>query len=135
MSDTGPQRPAQGPSPSQLRLIRMALLGPVILFGAFVAVNVSREPPRAPEMGRSLVLVNLAFLVGAALAIMYFQRRHAAEQDPARRSTFNIIAWAIGEATAMFGAVHYLLVGSPIPYLVGLGTMLASFVLVPVRDR
>jgi hypothetical protein len=30
--------------------------------------------------------------------------------------------------------VHYLLVGSPIPYLVGLATMVASFVLVPVRD-
>jgi hypothetical protein len=126
------QRPA--PRPTQLRVIRMALLGPVILFGAYVAFTVSREPPRAPQMAQPLVYVNLAYLVGAALGIMYFQRRHAAERDPGRRATFNIVAWAIGESTALFGAVHYLLVGSPIPYLVGLATMVASFVLVPVRD-
>jgi hypothetical protein len=117
MPDSGPQRP--GARPTQLRLIRMALLGPVILFGAFVTVSVSREPPQAPDM---------------ALGVLYFQRRHAAERDPGRRATFNIMAWAIGESTALFGAVHYLLVGSPIPYLVGLAMMLASFVLVPIRD-
>jgi hypothetical protein len=132
MTDTGPQRP--GPGPAQLRLIRMALLGPVILFGAFVTVSVSREPPRAPDMARPLLYVNMAYLVGAALGVLYFQRRHAAERDPGRRATFNIMAWAIGESTALFGAVHYLLVGSPIPYLVGLAMMLASFVLVPIRD-
>lgn len=132
MTDTGPQRPP--PRPTQLRVIRMALLGPVILFGAYVAYTVSREPPRAPQMGQSLVYVNLAYLIGAALGITYFSRRHAAERDPGRRATFNIVAWAIGESAALFGAVHYLLAGSPIPYLVGLATMVASFVLVPVRD-
>ena len=119
---------------SKLRIIRIALLMPVIVFGVLVNVMVSREPPRAPEMAQSLIYVNIAYLLGAALGIMYFQRRHAAERDPARRATFNIVAWAIGESTALFGAVHYLLVGSPIPYLVGLATMVASFVLVPVRD-
>ncbi|HEY0019858.1 MAG TPA: hypothetical protein VGC13_26395 [Longimicrobium sp.] len=132
MPDNGPRRPGAGPT--QLRVIRMALLGPVILFGAYVAVTVSRNPPQAPELARPLLYVNLAYLVGAALGLLYFQRRHAAERDPARRTTFNIVAWAIGESTALFGAVHYLLVGSPIPYLVGLGMMLASFVLVPIRD-
>jgi hypothetical protein len=132
MPDPGEQVP--GPRPIQLRIIRMALLVPVIAFGVIVNVMVSREPPRAPEMAQPLVYVNMAYLLGAVLAIMYFQRRHAAERDPGRRTTFNIIAWAIGESTALFGAVHYLLVGSPIPYLVGLATMLAAFALVPVRD-
>jgi hypothetical protein len=119
---------------SKLRIIRIALLMPVIVFGVLVNVMVSREPPRAPEMAQSLIYVNIAYLLGAALGIMYFQRRHAAERDPSRRGTFNVVAWAIGESTALFGAVHYMLVGSPIPYLVGLATMLASFALVPVRD-
>lgn len=132
MTDTGPRRP--GASPVQLRVIRMALLGPVILFGAYVAVVVGREPPRAPQMAQPLLYVNLAYLLGGMLGILYFQRRHAAERDPARRTTFNVVAWAIGESAALFGAVHYLLVGTPIPYLVGLGMMLASFVLVPVRE-
>jgi len=131
-TDSEPQRP--GPRPTQLRVIRMALLGPVILFGGIVTVMVGNEPPRAPQMAQPLVYVNMAYLIGAALGIMYFQRRHAAERDASRRTTFNIIAWAIGESAALFGAVHYLLVGSPIPYLVGLATMVASFVLVPVRD-
>ena len=132
MPDPGDQRPP--PRPTQLRIIRMALLAPVIAFGVLVNVMVSQEPPRAPQMAQSLVYVNLAYLLGAVLGIMYFQRRHAAERDPSRRATFNIVAWAIGESTALFGAVHYLLVGSPIPYLVGLATMVASFALVPVRD-
>jgi hypothetical protein len=130
MTDTEPQRPR----PGALRIIRMALLGGVILAGAAVTVMVGQEPPRAPDLARPLVYVNLAYLVGSVLGIMYFQRRHAAERDPSRRATFNIVAWAIGESTALFGAVHYLLVGSPIPYLVGLTTMVAAFVLVPVRD-
>ena len=132
MADNGPQRP--GARPIRLRLIRIALLMPVIVFGVLVAVSVEREPPRAPPLARPMLYVNMAYLVSAAIGVLYFQRRHTAERDPARRATFNIVAWAIGESTALFGAVHYLLVGSPLPYLVGLGMMLASFVLVPVRD-
>lgn len=121
-------------SPAQLRLIRLSLLLTVVIFGVMVGVMVQGKPPRAPELGRPLLLVNLAYLVGAMLGILYFQRRHAAERDRSRRVTFNVVAWALGESTALFGAMHYLLVGSPIPYLVGLAMLLASFVLVPVRD-
>ena len=35
---------------------------------------------------------------------------------------------------AMMGGVHYLLVGNPVPFLVGLVMMIASFVVVPIRD-
>lgn len=129
--DESPQRHA---SPTQLRLIRLSLLLTVMIFGVLVTVMVRNEPPRAPEMARPLQMVNIAYLVGAMVGILYFQRRHAAERDRQRRVTFNVIAWALGESTALFGAVHYLLVGNPIPYLVGLGTLLASFVLVPIRD-
>lgn len=134
MTDSDPQRPPQGASPTQLRLIRMSLLLTVVMVGVVVSVIVQREPPRPTEMARPLLLVNMAYLVGAMIGILYFQRRHAAEAVRQRRVTFNVIAWALGESTALFGAVHYLLVGSPIPYLVGLATLVAAFVLVPVRD-
>ena len=135
MSQTDPRgRPHQGASSTQLRLIRISLLLPVVVFGAVVSVMVQRDPPRAPELARPLLMVNLAYLVGAMVGILYFQRRHAAERDRQRRTTFNVVAWALGESTALFGAVHYLLVGSPLPYLVGLCTLIAAFVLVPVRD-
>ena len=126
--------PGQGPSAVTLRLIRISLLLPVVLFGAVVAFLVQRDGPGAPEAGQVLQYVNIAYLVAAAAGVLYFQRRHAAERDPSRRATLNVIAWALGESTALFGAVHYLLVGSAIPYLVGLAMLVASFVLVPVRN-
>ncbi|HYR08379.1 MAG TPA: hypothetical protein VEQ60_11440 [Longimicrobium sp.] len=129
-----PRGPQQGASPSQLRLIRLSLLLTVLGVGAAVSFMVRSNPPVGTEMARPLLLVNVAYLVGAMMGILYFQRRHAAEPVRQRRVTFNVIAWALGESTALFGAVHYLLIGSPIPYLVGLATLLAAFVLVPVRD-
>lgn len=132
MSDRDPQHP--GATPTQLRLIRMSLLAAVVVTGVMVSVLVQNDPPRAPELARPLLMVNAAYLVGAMAGILYFQRRHAAEPVRQRRVTFNVIAWALGESTALFGAVHYLLIGSPIPYLVGLATLIAAFVLVPVRD-
>jgi hypothetical protein len=135
MNERGNRRtPQQGANRSQLRLIRLSLLLTVVFVGVMVGVMVQNDPPRAAGMARPLQMVNIAYMAGAMLGIMYFQRRHAAERDRRRRVTFNIVAWALGESTALFGAVHYLLVGSPIPYLVGLATLLAAFVLVPVRD-
>lgn len=117
-----------------LRIIRIALLSGMLMFGAIVYLLISREGPRGIESAQALQVVNIAFLIGAAAALLFIQRRHAAEPDPAKRSTLNIIAWAVGETTAMFGGVHYLLVGSPAPYVVGVMMMLASFVLVPIRE-
>ncbi|HEU0076392.1 MAG TPA: hypothetical protein VFQ76_02010 [Longimicrobiaceae bacterium] len=134
MSDTDPYEVRNAPTPTVLRIIRMALLGGVVMFGAVVTYLHSQERPEVPEAAQALQYVNIAFLVMAAAGVMYLQRKHEAERDPARRSTWNIIAWALGEATAMFGGVHYLLSGSPIPYLVGLAMLLASFVLVPIRE-
>ena len=102
-SDEPPQRHA---SPTQLRIIRLSLLLTVVIFGVLVTVMVQNEPPRAPDMARPLQMVNIAYLIGAMAGILYFQRRHAAERDPQRRVTFNVIAWALGESTALFGAVQ-----------------------------
>ncbi|HEU4884378.1 MAG TPA: hypothetical protein VFT45_19130 [Longimicrobium sp.] len=134
MTDRDPQSPHPGAPPTTLRLIRLSLLMGVVVFGAIVSVMVQGNPPRAPEMAQPLLMVNIVYLIGAMAGILYFQRRHAAEPVRQRRVTFNVIAWALGESTALFGAVHYMLMGSPIPYLVGLGMLLAAFALVPIRD-
>lgn len=134
MSDPDPQQPHPGASPTALRMIRMSLLLAVVVTGGLASVMVQGDPPRAPELARPLLMVNLVYLVGAMAGILYFQRRHAAEPVRQRRVTFNVVAWALGESAGLFGAVHYLLVGSPVPWLVGLAVLLAAFVLVPVRD-
>jgi F0F1-type ATP synthase membrane subunit c/vacuolar-type H+-ATPase subunit K len=121
---------------TSLRIVRMALLSGVVVFGAVVTYLVGQDGPRStsPEVRAPLQWVNIGLLIASAAGVLVLQRIHAAERDPAKRQTWNIIAWALGEATAMFGGVHYLLVGSPAPYLVGLAMLVASFVLVPIRD-
>lgn len=126
---------SQLPRATTLRIIRVAFLTGVLMFGGIVFYLTSQQGGGLdPEPADTLQVVNIALLVGAAVGILVIQRRHAAERDPARRSTLNIAAWAMGEATALFGGVHFLLVGSAIPYLVGLGMMIASFVTVPIRE-
>jgi len=127
-------QPRELPPGATLRIIRMAFLGGVVLFGAVVTFLVGRDGPSTPEVAPTMRIMNIVFLAAAALGILWIQRKHAAEQDSVARKPLNIAAWAFGEATALCGAVHYLLVGSPIPYLVGLGMMLAAFALVPIRD-
>lgn len=134
MDEIGTPGAGRGMPPTVLRIVRMAMLAGVVLFGGVVTVLVRNDPPQAPQIARALVYANIAFLVGTAIGLLVLQRRHAAERDPAARTTLNMIAWALGEATALFGGVHYMLVGSPIPFLVGLGMLLASFALVPIRD-
>lgn len=128
-------QPRQLPRSATLRIIRVALLTGVLVFGGIAYyLTGQRGGGMAPENGRVLQIVNIVMLVGAAAGIMVIQRRHLAETDPKKRTTFNIIAWALGEATALFGGVHFMLVGNPIPYLVGLVMMIASFVVVPIRE-
>lgn len=122
------------PRSATLRIIRIALLTGVLMFGGIAYYLTEQNGAMAPENGEALQIVNVVLLVGAAAGILFVQRRHAAERDPARRSTLNITAWAMAEATALFGGVHFMLVGNAIPYLVGLVMMVASFVMVPIRE-
>jgi hypothetical protein len=126
--------PRSLPAAATLRIIRMAFLAGVVTLGAVVMFLVGRDGPSGPEAAGTMRVMNIVFVVAAAAGILWMQRKHAAEQDPSRRTTWNICAWAFGEATALIGAVHYLLVGSPVPYFVGVGMMLASFAMVPIRD-
>ena len=126
---------SQLPRATTLRIIRVSFLASTLLFGGIVFYLTSQQGGgTSPDTADVLQIVNITLLIGAAIGIMIIQRRHAAERDPARRSTLNIAGWAMGEATAMFGGVHFMLVGNPIPYLVGLVMMIASFVVVPIRE-
>jgi hypothetical protein len=123
------------PRSATLRIIRVALMSGVLVFGG-IAYYLTQQQGGGlgPEMADTLQIVNIVLLVGAAIGIMILQRRHAAETDPAKRTTLNIAAWAMGEATALFGGVHFMLVGNAIPFLVGLVMMIASFIVVPIRE-
>ena len=123
------------PRSATLRIIRIALLSGVLMFGG-IAYYLTGEAGGglAPENAGTLQVVNVILLMAAMVGVLMMQRRHRAERDPARRSTLNITAWAMGEAVALFGGVHYLLAGNPLPFMIGLMTMVAAFVLVPIRE-
>ena len=128
------ESPRKLPRSATLRIIRIALLSGVLMLGGIAYMLTGESGGLDPESAEVLQMINIVILVAAAVGIIVMQRRHAEERDPARRSTLNIIAWAMGEAAAMMGGVHYLLVGNPVPFLVGLVMMIASFVVVPIRD-
>jgi uncharacterized membrane protein AbrB (regulator of aidB expression) len=126
----------QLPRSATLRIVRIALLSGVLIFGGIAYYLTEQQGGGLdPSLGGVLQIVNIVILVGAAVGIMIIQRRHLAETDPKKRTTLNITAWALGEATALFGGVHFLLVGNPIPFMVGLVMMIASFVVVPIREQ
>ena len=120
-------------SPMKLRIIRMAMLAGVLMFGV-LAYYLSRQPRAEPVDAGALQTGNIILLIVAGIGLLVVQRVHAAQRDPAKRATFNIIAWALGEAVALFGGVYLLLTGEVTPYLVGLAMMIASFGLVPIRE-
>lgn len=125
----------QLPRAATLRIIRVALLTGVLVFGGVAYYLIQQKGGGlAPEHADTLQIVNIALLVVAAVGIMIVQGRHATEREPSRRTTLNILAWAMGEAVALIGGVHFLLIGNPVPYLVGLMMMIASFIVVPIRE-
>ena len=119
---------------TSLRIIRIAFTGAVIGFAVLAQRLVADGSLEADVPAGVMWWANVAVLAGALLAILAIQGRHDREPDPRRRQTLNILAWASGETAAFFGIVHWMTVGSPIPFYVGLATMLASFVLVPIRE-
>ncbi len=119
---------------TSLRIIRIALTAAVLVFAVLAQQMVARDGASGMEHASALRWINLAVLAGAAAVILLVQRRHEREPDPRRRQTLNIVAWAAGEAAALFGIVHWMTVGQAMPFYVGLALMLAAFVLVPIRE-
>jgi hypothetical protein len=116
-----------------LRVIRLALLAGVLAFGG-VVWYLLREGMETAPLEPGFLYGFVAVLVASGVGIAVIQLRHAAETEPARLQALAIAGWAVGEAPALLGGVLYLLSGNPVPYLVGLGMMLVSFVMIPVRE-
>ncbi len=117
-----------------LSIIRVAMLAGVVILGA-VALYISKGgivDPLAEDVLAALRMAFIAVLAGTAIAMFFFRKQRLAlgpDDDP---TTLNIVGWAIGEATALFGAVILLLSGEITYFLVGVVMMLVSFVFFPV---
>ena len=115
------------------RIIRAALLAGVLIFGVVVWVVVSGDPQRTAEVVGNdvygLVFAGLAAVVFGGFVILRKRIEHAA---PDERGPLTIAGWALGEGPALFGGALFLLTGSPLYYLVGIGLLVAAFALFPV---
>jgi hypothetical protein len=58
----------------------------------------------------------------------------AGKATPERRATYSVIAWALGEATAIYGGLFWLLLGDMQWYLYGVACLLLTYFIFPVRN-
>ena len=116
-----------------LAVIRIALLVGVLVFGGIIwhlrtsgdtAYNVN---PRALRTAGQAVW---GFMTLGTLGLFLA----AGRATPERRATMSVIAWALGEATAIYGGLFWLLLGDQQWYLYGVACLLLTYFIFPVRN-
>ena len=116
-----------------LALIRIALLVGVLAFGGIVwylrrsgEASYTVDPHGLRVAGQAIwglmTLGTLALFLAAGRA------------TPQRRPAFSVIAWALGEATALYGGLYWMLLGNPQWYLYGVACLLLTYFIFPVRN-
>ena len=115
-----------------LGLIRIALLVGVLAFGGIVwylrrsgDVSYAVNPRGLRVAGQAvwglMTLGTLALFVTAGRA------------SPERRASLSVIAWALGEATAIYGGLFWMLLGDSQWYLYGVACLLLTYFIFPIR--
>ena len=124
------------PAPAATRtlaLIRIALLVGVLAFGGFVwylrrsGDTSYHVDPRALRVAGQAVW-GLMTLGTLGLFVT------AGRTSPERRGMLSVIAWALGEATAIYGGLFWLLLGNSQWYLYGVACLLLTYFIFPVRN-
>lgn len=115
----------------------MAILLGVLMFGA-VAWWQRRAPDFAVAEGvrmRPLRLAGMAAWAFAILGIIGLRLKFAREAESGSRPQLSIVAWALAELPALFGAVYFYLTGDLTLFVAGLGALVISFLLFPIARR
>ena len=132
---TGGARPPFGPSPNSthtLGIIRIALLVGVLVFGAVVWFLRRSDGVAEGVDPRSLRLAGQAVWAAATLGTLgLFLAAGRASSE--RRAVFSVIAWALGESTAVYGGLFWMLLGDPQWYLYGVACLLLTYFIFPIR--
>jgi hypothetical protein len=118
-----------------IHIIRLAMLAGVLTFGG--VVYALRKDGNAPgvnaEQARAFLWIGRALwaaaIVGCLVLFQMLQRTRSAE----RAQTFQIVAWALGEMVALYGAMIWFLTGSSTWYTPGLIYLGLTFLAFPIR--
>jgi hypothetical protein len=120
-------------SVARLAAIRLAILLGVLMFGA-----VAWYQRRAPDWERPDVRLQPLRYMGmaawgvAVVGIIALRLRFRASADVGATPRTAIVAWALGELPALFGAVFYYLTGDVTLFATGLAALAIAFVLFPL---
>lgn len=117
-----------------LGLIRIALLVGVLVFGGVVwymrraggDTGYAVDPRGLRVAGQAVW--GLMTLGTLALFVL------AGRATPARRPALSVIAWALGESTAIYGGLYWMLLGDRQWYLYGVACLLLTYFIFPIRD-
>lgn len=122
-----------------LAIIRFALLSGVLLFGAVCWFVTSQrgggaQPGASPAAFAAFRIVVPALCLVAIAVAAALRGVVARERDAQKRVSLRIIGWAMGEGAALVGAVYYFNLGDPRLYVLGVVAMLATFIILPLRE-
>jgi hypothetical protein len=116
-----------------LGLIRIALLVGVLAFGGIVWHLRRSGDTSYLANPRSLRVAGQAvwgIMTLGTLAVFLL----AGRATPERRGSLSVIAWALGEATAIYGGLFWLLLGDSQWYLYGVACLLLTYFIFPIRS-
>ena len=124
------------PTPEQrmmtLRMIQMSFPLGILLFGGTILLL--KRLGSVPQMPDTPLTPFMPYALGALLAGTITWRFATAKVvSEEQRQTNNLIGWAIGEAAAILGSIHWMQTGEPRWYIVGLFVLLGALVLHPIR--
>ena len=133
MQSTGSSASSSSSTTRILGLIRIALLVGVLAFGGVVwylrrsgGASYDVDPRGLRVAGQAVWGLTTLGTLGLFLA--------AGRAAPERRATFAVIAWALGEATAIYGGLFWMLLGERQWYLYGVACLLLTYFIFPIRD-
>jgi hypothetical protein len=116
-----------------LALIRIALLVGVLVFGGIVWYLRRSGDATYPVNPRGLRVAGQAVwgLMTLGTLGLYIGAGKASAE---RRAAFSVVAWALGEATAIYGGLFWMMLGDSQWYLYGVACLLLTYFIFPVRN-
>ena len=115
-----------------LGLIRIALLVGVLAFGGVVWYLRRTSDATYPVNPHGLRVAGQAVWGVMTLGTLTLFLL-AGRATPERRATLSVIAWALGEATAIYGGLFWMLLGDSQWYLYGVACLLLTYFIFPIR--
>jgi hypothetical protein len=126
---------AEAPRTQNPRVIRLAFLGGVLMFGAvsYVVQHGDNPPPRpSAEAMQTLRYVGYGLWAAVITGLIALRLVFARLIERGSNPQLSLGGWALGEMLALFGGVYYFQTNDFSLYVSGIVAMLATFALFPV---